>query len=162
MHDNRISTRLEELSDCLCAQIEEMDLPGVAFCGVIPGDAAIANYVGNGDECGMAWVRLMNMFPSQGIVDAYQEPGNCAAEISATIEVGILRCMSVGDESGEPPTPEEYLEGAQLEAADALAMLRAITCCEALPNKDYMLGPYTPTGPLGGIYGGTWQLTTVV
>jgi hypothetical protein len=162
MHENLIFTRLDDLATCLKEQIEQMDLPGVAFCGVIPGDAAIANYVGGGDECGMAWVRLVNMFASEGIIDAFQEPGNCNAETSFTVEVGILRCMTVGDESGEPPTPEEYLESAQLQIADALCMKRAIVCCEALPNKDYMLGPYLPTGPLGGIYGGTWQLTTVV
>lgn len=164
MAENRLFTRLAGLAECLCREIaEDPDLPEPCFCGVVPGDAAISNYAGDcGDVCGMAWVRLMGLFASTGVTEINALPGNCSGELSAVVEIGILRCIDNGDDQGNPPPPEELLAATDLQVRDALAMQRALVCCSDIDPKSWVLGSYSPTGPLGGIYGGTWQATVVV
>jgi hypothetical protein len=34
-----------------------------------------------------------------------------------------------------------------------------VLCCDAIPSKEAILAVYTPTGPLGGLVGGTMQVS---
>jgi hypothetical protein len=156
--NNAVFTRVGELALCLCSQIADPEngVPDVCFCGLVPGEQAIANYAGDcKDKCGMAWVRLISMYPmaSIGIPDA--TPGNCGVGVGIDVEMGILRCISVGDEVGNLPSPGELLEATQLQIADAMVMRKAVYCCDAIPSKEAILATYTPNGPLGGLVGGT-------
>lgn len=164
---NRVFNLLTELSACLCAQIDdpESGLPGVCFCGVVPGEGAVMDYVDNceGDDCGMAFVRLSSSYPASapGAVDT--RPGNCAKQLGIEVEMGILRCVGVGvEDSGQLPSEAEMLEASQAQYADMFAMIRAASCCTLLPNSEYILGPYRPVGPMGGVYGGVVSLAVVV
>jgi hypothetical protein len=152
---------LTDLAACLCDEIDASGLPGTCFCGVVPGDAAAQDYAGNckDGKCGMAWVRLLGAYPASGVAAQDQTPGNCGAGIGADIEVGIMRCMIVGDAQGNPPTPTQLLDTTALQMADAEAMRRAILCCSTIPNHDMLLGTYTPLGPNGGLVGGVWSLS---
>lgn len=155
---NPVFNRVGELAECLCAQIADPvnGVPDVCFCGIVPGEQAIGNYAGDcKTKCGMAWVRLAGLYPmaSIGVIDP--SPGNCGAGLGIDVELGILRCISVGDESGNLPSPVELLESTQLQIADALVMHKAIRCCDAIPSKEAIIANYTPTGPLGGLVGGT-------
>lgn len=159
---SRISDRLTALAACLCAQIEQDGLPGTCFCGVIPGEAAVAEYGGDcSDKCGMAWVRLGAMYPATGLGALDETPNNCSASLGFDIEIGIMRCIRV-PEPEYPLTPAELSEATSLQADDALTMWRAVLCCEAIPNKDIMLTGYSPMGPMGGMIGGTWGVRTVL
>jgi hypothetical protein len=154
---NPVFDRLGELAECLCAQIQDPEngVPDVCFCGVVPGDQAVANYAGDcNDVCGMAWVRLVQMYPMAVIGQADATPGNCGVGVGIDVEVGILRCIEFGDEQGNLPPPAVLLAATQLQIADALVMRKAIYCCDAIPSKEAIVTPYAPTGPLGGLVGG--------
>jgi hypothetical protein len=163
--DNPVWARAAALAACLCAAIEDPDngVPGVCFCGVWPGAQVVAQYAGDcNDVCGMAWVRLSNYYPASGVGIINNQLGNCSAGMGIEFEVGILRCMSVGDEQGGGPTPEELTEAAQLQIADMQVMWQAILCCDAFDARSSIIGPYTPNGPQGGMVGGTILVATAV
>lgn len=158
-----VSNVLATLATCLCAQITTDGGPEPCFCGVVPGDAVVQDYAGNCvDLCGMAWVRLVSLYPASGVGFIDENAGNCASELGLEIEIGLMRCAEMPDDRGNPPTDAALLRSVELQTAGALTMRRAILCCPSLSPKDYKLGPYAPAGPMGGLVGGTWQLSLVV
>lgn len=163
---NSVFSLMAELATCLCAQISdpENQLPAVCFCGLVPGEAPSLEYTGDCENaCGMAWVRLATTYPATGPGQASEQPGNCSSLMNVDIEMGIVRCADVGDDFGNPPSPETLLAETQLQVADMLAMQRAILCCDALDPRDAVVGPYIATsGPDGGLVGGTITVSVVV
>ena len=159
-YDSLVGQVLENLATCLCAQIEIDGLPPTCFCGTMPGAEVPLDYAGDCDDvCGMAWVRMIASYPSTSVGAAAERPGNCAMGIGVDIEVGIVRCLDVG-EGGEPPTPESMAEATRLQAADMMAMWRAVACCHG--SKDWMMGQYQPYGPEGALVGGMFQVAVVI
>lgn len=163
--DNRIFTLVTDLAACLCAQIndEENGLAGVCFCGVVPGEAAPIDYASTCDDgvCGVAYVRMLSLYPSATVGMPNEQPGNCGVQTGVDIEVGIMRCFPMG-EADELPTEADLMDATRLQIADAMALQRAVNCCPSLGSKDFILGPYVPAGPLGGVYGGTISLAAIV
>jgi hypothetical protein len=162
LHDtNPVYDRLTLLAACLCAQIQDPEngVPDVCFCGIVPGEAIPVEYAGDcNDKCGIAWVRMTSLYPSNMVGVAAVEPGNCGFGLGADVEIGILRCISVGDQQ-EGPTPTELVEAAQLAVADALLIQKAVYCCEGVLTRDVVLGLYTAIGPEGGLIGGAYNLS---
>jgi hypothetical protein len=160
--DNAIYDRLTALAACLCAQITDPinGVPDVCFCGIVPGESVPADYAGNcNKKCGMAWVRLTSIYPANIVGAAIVEPGNCDYGIGMDVEMGILRCISVGSADGASPSPAELLAATQLQIADALVMQKALVCCDAIPPKDVILGVYQSIGPEGGLVGGSFPMS---
>lgn len=158
-----VGDRLIALAACLCQQInEEPDLPGVCFCGIIPGEAAVGQYAGDcDDECGMAWVRLGSSYPSDRLGTINENPGNCTAGLGIDVEMGIMRCFPI-PEDGSAPSPEELTEVSNLQIMDMMVMWKAAMCCADLPNKEFRLTGYTPIGPAGDMIGGSWGIQLVM
>lgn len=157
---NPIMARLEALAACLCAEIQDPEngVPDVCYCGVVPGDQPPAMYAGNCKvKCGMAWVRLATLYPATGIGVADTALIKCNPTIGADVEVGMLRCISVGDDRGNLPSAEEQRDAVALQMADAIVMLKALLCCEAFPSEGVVVGQYQPLGPQGGLVGGLFQ-----
>jgi len=155
-----ISAILADLSTCLCAQILTDGLPPVCVCGVMPGDEVALDYAGDCDDaCGMAWVRLTTAYPSVQIGIPSSTPGNCTKAIGIEIEIGIVRCLDVGD-GGTPPEVASLTASAVLQIADMMAMWRAVYCCQNA--QDFIVGQYTPIGPQGGLIGGSLPLGMLV
>jgi len=155
-----IGAILSELATCLCAQILTDNLPPVCVCGVIPGSQVSLDYAGDCDDaCGMAWVRLVGSYPSVSIGQSLRQPGNCTAGIGAEIELGIVRCIDVGDGTN-PPDPDNLAASAALQSADMMAMWRAVSCCRT--SKDFAISAYVPYGPQGGLVGGSLALSILV
>lgn len=151
---------LDDLATCLCAQILTDGLPPVCTCGVMPGAEVALDYAGDCDDtCGMAWVRLASSYPSVTIGQPSERPGNCSSGIGIEVEIGIMRCIDLGD-GVTPPDPAEMAAAATLQYADMLAMWRAVACCRT--SKDWILGTYVPYGPQGGILGGILPLGILV
>jgi hypothetical protein len=156
--DNRVFTALTDLATCLCATLVTEGLPDVCFCGVVPGEAASAMYGGDcAKRCGMAWVRLVSVSPTNTLGDQAPatQPGNCASGIGSTVEVGVLRCTPIGT-AERPPSDADLLSAARLQIADMMAMRQAVACC--VGSRDWVLGTYTPAGPSGGLLGGLWTV----
>lgn len=149
------------LATCLCQQINDSDVPGVCFCGVVPGEVASAEYMSEEGCGGMAWVRLITAYPSKVVGAQNTDPNNCALGTGVDLEVGIMRCTPVGDGS-EPPTPAELLAATDLQLADIEVMLRAMNCCDAIAGKDMVVGPYQPLGPEGGTVGGVFTIAVAI
>ena len=150
-----IQTILNSLAACLCAQIEADGSPKTCFCGVIPGATAVQEY---GTDCdnldGMAWVRLALTYPSSAVGVQSQQVGNCSVGIGVDIEVGIMRTIPMD----ALPDEAELLAANQQQVKDVLTIRKAIACCPDLHSKDFILGSYTPSGPLGGLVGGAWTV----
>src|SRR5262245_47959666 len=112
---SQVFTVVSDLAACLCAEIETTpDLPALCFCGVVPGEVAAQDYSGDGSggKCGMAWVRLASLYPASGVGEPNTNAGNCDAGLGADIEMGVMRCITVGDAMGNPPTPTQLLDAA--------------------------------------------------
>lgn len=155
-----IAQILDDLSTCLCAQILTDGLPPTCFCGVVPGADVALDYAGDCDEaCGMAWVRLATTYPSASVGTPVEQPGNCAVGIGLEVEMGVVRCIDVG-EGTSPPDLATLRAAAALQTADMLAMWRAVACCRQ--SKDWAIGQYTPYGPEGGVVGGVLGLNILV
>lgn len=151
---------LTDLATCLCAQILTDGLPPVCVCGVMPGIQVAMDYAGDCDDaCGMAWVRLLTSYPSVAVGLRTDRPGNCSAGIGLEVEMGIVRCLNVGDGTN-PPDPADLSAAALLQSADMMAMWRAVACCRN--SKDWALGPYAPYGPEGGLVGGLLTMSILV
>lgn len=153
---SKIAVIVEAVADCLCQQVITDGLPGLCSCGVVPGTIAVADSIGDCDDCGMAWVRLDQMYPAVTVGTPFVDPGNCQAALAIDIEVGIVRCYPAD------PDMADQLAAAELQIADAETMYRAVRCCPALPMRDTVVAPYAPTGPDGGTIGGTLLVSTMV
>lgn len=152
---------LTDLAACLCAALtpDGEDDPGLCFCGVLPGDTVILDYMECDATCGMAWVRLTSAYPATGVGVLSELPGNCGTFLGLDIEIGVMRCLEQPD-GGEPPDPEQYAAASALQSDDILAMRRAVQCCAAL--EDASMGLYQPVGPDGAVVGGVWQIFAVI
>lgn len=159
--DDRVFDRMAALAGCLCRILSDQER-GTCFCGVVPGaDVAVAAAsecvdADHGSTCGVAWVRMTSFYPSNGVAVVSERPGNCSTGVGLTIEMGVVRCVTWGDEQGNGPTDAEMLESAREQYADLMAMRQAVACCG--DDDDWQIVSYMPSGPDGGILGGTLTL----
>jgi hypothetical protein len=162
MLPNSVQDKLEQVAACVCAQIEVDELPKTCFCGILPGAEVALDYSGDCGEgiCGMAWVRLIAVYPSTVVGTPNELPGNCSSLIGMDVELGIMRCISQPADDGTPPDPADLQADAALQVADLMALRKAAFCCGN--EKDLVLGAYTPVGPVGGLAGGFWVLSLQV
>lgn len=103
-------------------------------------------------QCEQAWVRVMSVTPKQ---DPRSQgwAGDCALTLIAALEIGVLRCFPVPPE-GEAATATDVLVAAMQSNDDMNAILGAALNAEVWDSLN--VGAWTPIGPLGGQYGGTW------
>jgi hypothetical protein len=162
LSDLAIEPTMLALKDCLC---EQLTAAPPCFCGIVPGALVAADYVdcGSGSGCGMAWVRLDSLYPSVQFPNPAAGTGTCATPLAARIEMGVIRCAPVTDARGEPPGESAQQQATDRQLADAMAMYRAIICCQTGTSRRRLsVGAYTPIGPDGGYAGGRWLLTVPV
>lgn len=151
--------RMLILSQCLCQAIEDAGLPKPCFCGVVPGDAAIADYVSCETDtgCGMAWVRLVSITPSETEVLQFTP---CMPPLVALMEVGVLRCAFGLNDDGTPPDEQKQLLTVRQTLADMAASLKAITCgCTGFGRGDVQIINWVPLSESGGGVGGAWNFS---
>lgn len=161
--DTPVGATLEALAACLCAQILADGTPQPCFCGVLPGaefPIKMAN-CRNDNQNGVAYVRLINTYPSVSVGQAFIEPMNCKTMTGLDIEIGIWRCYPLSRDGSNPP-PDVMLEAARLSYADERTMRRAISCCDWADPQDFVVGTYIPQGPAGGLLGGAIPLSVQI
>jgi hypothetical protein len=107
-------------------------------------------------QCSQAWVRVENI----AMVDVTDSFGgaDCGGSYQLTLEVGVLRCITI-PEDGEAPTATDVLVAALQAMDDMKAIQCAAMSCEVW--ESISAGQWQPSGPLGGQYGGTWSFTVV-
>lgn len=150
-----ILSRMTALAACICEQIRTDGSPEPCWCGVMPGQEALLEALGNACDGGLAWVRLASVYPSEIIGQPSQKTGNCGTGTGFDLEMGIARLVTVEEEA---PDEAEALAAVDQQVIDMQTMRRALACCGAIKRTDYILGQYTPLGPLGGVVGGTWTI----
>jgi hypothetical protein len=156
-----IKALMTELAACLCAQIESEGLTRPCFCGVVPGQQVVADFMPDcfgGEDAldGMAFVRLATAYPAFAPGIIVEEPAESViAGLGVDIEIGILRSVPLQDD-GLDEAQSADLVTAQLD--DMLAIRKAIVCCVQLERADFILNQYTPFGPLGGVVGGAFTV----
>jgi hypothetical protein len=155
--DRAVWPAVEAMSVCLCSTLNDSGLGDLCFCGVFPG-AQPYDQMGDG-TAGQAWVRVVRVYPSNAFPQIEQDPRrSCASGLAVEMELGVLRCAPMPADSGRvPPTMSAQWDATRLQMADMAAMQRAVQCCYTESDL-VMLGNYTPTGPAGGVVGGTWQV----
>lgn len=153
--ENSVYPKLVELAACLCAALDEAGLPEPCFCGVLPGEGAAWDQRGNcgPKQNGMAYVRLSTSYPSEAVGQASQTPGNCSSGLGYDVEMAVLRSMPVL-RHGNALSVAQQQAVAELQVADMHAMRRAVACCLTGSKRDWILGSYLPSGPMGGVVGG--------
>lgn len=157
-----IFDRLVALRDCLCEQIKTDGLCDVAFCGIVPGEAAAGDYFNCGGTAnGMAWVRLSNAYMATAVGVTDLTIGNCSKSIGYEVELGIMRCAAVASVNGIPPSPKAVNEEAAQQIADMETLFNTVRCCSAFSTKDHVVGSYQPLGPEGGVLGGILTVSLV-
>lgn len=157
--DELILTYLAALAGCVCEKVNAVN--ETCFCGITLGDQYVSTSgIGDCEEaCGEAWVRITGAYPSTVVGQPNFNLDNCGASMGVDIEIGVLRCLEV-PEGGEAPTPEQFLEAANVQIKDMIAIRDAVLCCEHFPS--YILGAWTPIGPDGGLVGGSWTISVGV
>lgn len=157
--DTMLLPVLDQLRLCLCSSLDEADAGG-CFCGLYPGPTVAADFCScdsTGGGCGMAWVRLMRIFPSTVFPTQDSTLNNCGGRLAAQVEVGIYRCQPTVENNGQMDPVKLVAAAAQL-TEDAMLMRKAIVCCaEQFKHRDFLLGQWQPAG-LGDCGGGTWSL----
>ena len=157
---------LIRLAACLCLEMEASGGPELCYCGPIAGEV-VMDYCGGGCKesgCGgQAWVRFMDAFPSTTFPGPDATLSNCYAPLAFSLEVGVARCVPMGEASGAngylPPTMQQNVDALRLQLADMAAMRRAVQCCFGQDDTDYILGTYDQTLVNGGgCLGGTFSV----
>lgn len=151
--DSVIWPGVDALATCLCQELIRSGLPETCFCGVVAGEVAFDLAE---EDRGLAWVRLVQVFPSTTFPIGATGVRSCMAPLVAEVEVGVMRCFPAAKQ-GEQGTETEHWNAAQLQQADMMAMYRAVQCCYG-KFDEFAIGAYTPIGPDGGYLGGTWQV----
>lgn len=105
-------------------------------------------------QCSQAWVRVMGVAPAPGGTEGWG--GECDQILRMDLEVGIIRCVDV-PEGGEAPTASDVLVAAMQAMTDMNAIYTAAMACEVWDA--IYVGEWSPLGPLGGQYGGTWTFS---
>jgi hypothetical protein len=88
------------------------------------------------------------------VIDSFG--GDCGGTLRIGLEVGVLRCLEI-PEDGEAPTASDVLVAATQAMADMQAIMCAALGCEVWDAIE--VGEWSPSGPLGGQYGGIWTFT---
>lgn len=158
--DQNFFPKILSLSQCFAQELTSAELPELCFLGIVPGDLIIADYCGSncGGKGGMGWVRLVGVNEIAGGTSDVTGYSNCATELEAQVEVGVIRKAPTIGSNGQLPTVEMQLAAARLQYADMAAMLRAIRCCFST-GKDTKVVTYMPIGPDGDCLGGRWLIS---
>lgn len=151
--DSLIMPKLLKLHDCLCSELAASGLNLLCDCLLLHGSGGQLGQPTVGK--GIAWVGLTNIFPYKNFPSPDIGDGRCDGFIAAAVTVGLMRCYAVKTNGESEADMIAYMDK---QMADMAAMRRAIVCC-AKEDFDVSLGQYTPIGPEGGIYGGSWAVT---
>lgn len=149
---------------CLCAAVNQQPNPPL-HCAPRVGTEVVQDLGQFSDLCceGLAYIMLgdtflsTGSFPDQDIIQ--QIRGACAPPTwGQEIRLGIVRCISAGDDLGEPPTDDVWTAEAIQNLYDAQS-LRQASCClrnwvksnEGLYNgMDVVINRQIQSNPQGG------------
>ena len=157
---NPLLTALIEFTGCIGGAFDD-----VCSYALIPGDSYIPFAPDEEDEdacededCSQVWVRVTSAGPTPVAVEGW-DGQSCGLTTDVQLEVGIMRCMEVV-KKGEAPSATAMLAYAMQAMEDMKTIMCAALGCDVWIRLD--IGQWTPLGPMGGEYGGSWTMTAQV
>lgn len=174
LSDNPVRRIMTDLAACLSNQIRDADNGVARPCTVtiVPGDSVLPEYQGECDDevdpdypdqafdCGLAWVRLMNLYPASAPGVRADTAGTCVAStLGFDLNIGLTRCFELPEDPTTTLSPQQLADSTWAQLADGLIIRKAIMCCESLESDNSTLGTYSPIGPIGGLLGGSWSIS---
>lgn len=149
------------LMKCLCQEVLLNPKPP-AQCGFrvgVTGEPLAGVEV---DECcdGLAFVRAGRIYPTFNVPNQNPEAISCALTWALELEMGIWRCVPIGDVDA-PPTQAEWDE-VNTDQFNDFATLRAALCCFLDQRDPRSIGvtEWAPkSDPQGGCFGSSMTLT---
>lgn len=162
MVDQGVYVLASNLLDRLLVEIAETRAGAACFGVVHPGNMTPAyGWCACDPGEGMAWVRVVNMYPTASFPAPFNTVRNPSSQIQTAVvlEMGVDRCYWNTEDNGMPP-PAALDSLARDAIDDSAAMLRAVWCFTP-KDADRIPGPWMPRGPLGGIHGGTMTVTVL-
>lgn len=159
--------KLVALRDCLATALTGTIKGGVCRLAIEPGavawDFCSSTVDGDGNEInGQAWVRWTNRFPYSTFPIPANSARPCGFPKAVVIEMGIIRCVPIMDDRGNPPDADAMTDAAQAAGIDGEALLWAVCCAsstDAFKNRSILVGNLLPVGPQGACGGVTLTLT---
>lgn len=156
----KLNDALVEFTACVGSSVED-----ICSYGLTIGESYVPFNPDPDDECeddevqcSQLWVRVTGSNPA-GSNSAESFAGqDCALVMEIGLEVGIYRCIEIADD-GEAPTATDVLIAGVQAMEDMKRIMCAALSCEVWDSID--VGSWSPTGPLGGQYGGIWTFTVV-
>lgn len=144
---------LAALLEALTAQIREAGKED-DYCSITvqPGNAVSFDFGPESGCGGIVWTRLVTAAPAVG-------SNNCVLWMDYTLEVGMAGPVpgleyTLGEYS--VPTDAELFEAASRQSDEFMMMYRALKGAD-IPGLRF--GDYAPSGPEGGVMGGTFTVT---
>lgn len=157
LEDQWILPVAQRLSECLCTELERSPGGTPCFCGVVPGANVAMDFCDcTGTPCGMAYVRIHEVYPSRRFPQPSPDLNNCNDPLAVTFEIGITRCLPGMDDQGEPPDAVAQFEAVRIQTGDMAAIRRTVVCCF---DGKAILGRWRGLGPAGNCGGGVWPVT---
>lgn len=137
--DPAAAAALMSLRDCLCREVARTVYGAVCRCYLawgaqLPIQDGCSCACGDSDEHnGDAWVKLDSMEPDlTGTPSSNELMGWCPPGWTATITIGIYRCVPVAE--GEDVMPSQEITDTSLALlSDMAALWRVLSCCRSLP-----------------------------
>lgn len=153
---------MEALHACLDDQIRQVPDPP-ANVVMRTGDSVellISQYQ---NECcdGLAWVRLVTVYPSTNFPAADEVWTRCPGGWAVVVELGAARCAPTGD-LDTIPTPDEWEAASRAVMGDLAAIRRAFMCFHGLEDFRYrpmLVGQWQQARTEGGCVGGAMTVT---
>lgn len=147
---------------CLEAQVGTLESPP-RYVQLRPGVAFTAGLSQMEDECceGSAWIRVVNIVPTDDFPTPRTGPGNCQPmALAVDLELGILRCAPTRSDvnADEIVRGVQWSEAVRLTMNDAAA-LRRTACCIAALVDNYTIGTWSPQQVEANCMGGTMSMT---
>lgn len=115
------------LNSCFCEALAAGPNPPSQCC-VLASEPQIT------DCCaGVAWTRVLNIYPSNNFPAADAKPDRCLPPSWAmTVQLGIFRCAPATCAAMDNPCCDSHADAVTQQFADRSAMLQSALCC--LPN----------------------------
>ena len=161
--DTMVLPIAEDLLACLCEAVAEGPNPPASCC-LRPGVTVAQGLSEHEDECceGLAWVRVVDIFPSggeAGFPNVNDDTSACSPpSFGIELEMGIYRCAPTGDHK-DLPTCDDWT-GTTEQILDDAASMRRAWCCfrDGYSNNAKIVGRWRPVTVQGGCTGGTMRV----
>jgi hypothetical protein len=160
--DTAVWPLLQAALVCLQTQMAGVESPPM-YVQLRPGVAFTAGLSQVQDECcqGSAWIRVVNITPTDNFPEVASAAGNCSPmALAVELELGTLRCAPTRSNlvEGEIVTATQWSDTVRLIMNDAAA-LRRTACCIAALVDNYVIGQWTPQQVEANCAGGTMTMT---